>query len=93
MRIRGIIWLHAVVEKIAVKHGVDTDEVHEVCESRPQIRKLQRGKVEGEDLYAAYGRTDAGRLLTVIFIRKAGNRALVITARDMDAKERRQYGR
>lgn len=93
MRILGLIWLHAVVEKIAAKHGVETEEVHEVCEGRPQIRKLQRGKVEGEDLYAAYGRTDAGRLLTVIFIRKAGSRALIITARDMDAKERRQYGK
>lgn len=93
MRILGIIWLHSVVEKIATKHGVDTEEVHEVCGGRPQIRRLQRGKVEGEDLYAAYGRTDAGRLLTVIFIRKAGSRALIITARDMDAKERRQYAK
>lgn len=93
MRILGLIWLHAVVEKIAVKHRVDTEEVYEVCEGRPQIRKLERGKVVGEDLYAAYGRTDAGRLLTVIFIRKAASRALIITARDMDAKERRQYGK
>jgi hypothetical protein len=32
-------------------------------------------------------------LLTVIFIRKAVSRALIITARDMAGKERRQYGK
>ena len=44
-------------------------------------------------MYSAYGRTDAGRYVTVIFIRKFGNHALVISARDMDRKERKQYGR
>lgn len=44
-------------------------------------------------MYAAYGQTDAGRYLTVFFIHKPGGRALIISARDMDGKERRQYGR
>ncbi len=39
------------------------------------------------------GQTDAGRYLIVDFIRKAGGIALVISARDMDSRERRQYGR
>jgi uncharacterized DUF497 family protein len=39
------------------------------------------------------GQTDSGRYVTVIFIRKFGNRALVISARDMDKKERKQYGK
>ena len=92
MRIVGLIWLHELVEKIAVKHGVAQEEVHEIFEGRPKVRRLQRGRVEGEDVYAAYGRTEAGRSLTVVFIRKSGSRALIITARDMDGKERRQYG-
>jgi hypothetical protein len=33
---------------------------------------LERGKIDGEDVYAAYGRTDGGRYVTVVFIRKAG---------------------
>lgn len=39
------------------------------------------------------GQTDAGRYLIVYFIRKAGGVALTISARDMDSRERRQYGR
>jgi uncharacterized DUF497 family protein len=34
-----------------------------------------------------------GRYLSVFFIRKPGNLALVISARDMDAGERKRYGR
>ncbi len=49
--------------------------------------------MEGEDVYAAYGRTHAGRYMTAVFIRKFGNRALIISARDMDSKERKQYGK
>jgi uncharacterized DUF497 family protein len=67
--------------------------VEEVFVNNPQYRFIERGKIEGEHVYSAYGRTDAGRYVTVIFIRKLGNRALVITARDMDRKERKQYGK
>jgi uncharacterized DUF497 family protein len=44
-------------------------------------------------VYAAYGRSHAGRYVTVIFIRKLVNMALVVTARDMDRRERKQYGK
>ena len=57
------------------------------------IRFLEEGKIDGEDVYSAYGRTHAGRYVTVIFIRKFGNRALIISARDMERKERKQYGK
>ena len=93
MRISGFIWLQTIVEKIERKHQTTTDEVEEVFANRPQWRRLEGGDVEGEDLYAAYGRTAAGRRLTVLFIRKLDRRALIITARNMDRKERRQYGR
>jgi uncharacterized DUF497 family protein len=43
-------------------------------------------------LYAAYGRTEAGRYLTVFFIKKSGNLALIVSARNMDDKERKKYG-
>jgi uncharacterized DUF497 family protein len=67
--------------------------VEDVVQGKPVVRRLERGRVAGEDLYAALGRTTTGRFLTVFFIRKKGDRALVISARDMDRKERRLYGR
>jgi uncharacterized DUF497 family protein len=61
--------------------------------SRPHIRKSQKGQVKGEDLYVAYGKTDAGRYLVVFFIRKNQTSALPISARDMTESERRYYER
>lgn len=91
MRISGIIWLQKIVDKLARKHHVSQDEVEEIFLHAPQYRFIERGKIEGEDVYSAYGRTEAGRYMTVIFIRKFGNRALIISARDMTKTERKQY--
>jgi len=55
------------------------------------VFKRESGKVEGEDLYNALGRTESGRYLSVFFIRKLGNKALIITARDMNTRERKRY--
>jgi uncharacterized DUF497 family protein len=41
----------------------------------------------------ALGQTDAGRYVTVLFIYKTTAEALILSARDMADKERRQYGR
>lgn len=46
-----------------------------------------------EDVYSASGQTDAGRYLVVFFIHKPGHIALILSARDMDLKERKRYGR
>jgi uncharacterized DUF497 family protein len=54
---------------------------------------MEKGRIAGEDLYMALGQTDAGRYLSVFFIRKEGKLALMISARDMDTKERKRYGR
>ena len=93
MDISDLIWLPDVVDKLIEKHRVDPLEVEELFAGRPQYRRHERGKVQGEDLYAALGQTEAGRYLIVYFIRKTGGIALVISARDMDFGERRQYGR
>ncbi len=69
------------------------DEIEQVFANQPQYRFLEGGKIEGENVYSTYGRTDAGRYVTVIFIQKFGSRALIVSARDMDRKERKQYGK
>lgn len=91
MRIEGIIWLRDVVDKLASKHHVETYEVEEVFNHRPRFRFVEKGKREGEDIYLALGRTDAGRYLAVLFIYKKSGEALVLSARDMARRERRWY--
>lgn len=93
MRIYHIIWLPEIEEKLYHKHQVLVEEVEEVLFDKPHIRFVEKGHQEGEDLYAAYGRTAAGRWLIVFFIVKGEHEALVISARDMERKERRLYAR
>lgn len=93
MQINEVIWQSQFIEKLASKHGVKTTEVEEVLTNRPHFEFASKGKRLGEDVYSAMGQTDAGRYLIVFFILKPYQRALVISARDMDRKERRYYGR
>ena len=65
MRIRGIIWLRNVVDKLAWKHNVTTDEVESVFNLSLHYRFIEKGDVEGENVYAALGRTNAGPYLIV----------------------------
>ncbi len=93
MQIDEIVWLSQFVEKLASKHHVATMEVEEIFVNRPRFRFVAKGDRSGEDVYSAMGQTDAGRYLIVFFILKPYHRALIISARDMDRKERREYGR
>lgn len=91
MRIENLIWLEEIVEKLWVKHHVDITEVREVLEGRPRFRFVEKGHRRGENLYAALGRTDAGRYLTVFFVLEGNGQALPISARDMSAADRKRY--
>jgi uncharacterized DUF497 family protein len=93
MRIEGVIWFRDIVDKLASKHHVETDEVEEVLNSKPKFRFVEKGERKGEDVYMALGQTNAGRYLSVLFIYKKTEEALILSARDMARKERRQYGR
>jgi len=70
VKLYEVIWKERFVKKIADKHAVTTEEVEEVLFSYPHVRKAEKGRVKGEDLYVAYGQTRAGRYLVAFFIRK-----------------------
>jgi uncharacterized DUF497 family protein len=91
MKIKSIIWLPGVIEKIEVKHGVNVEEVEEIFKLGPIYRRGPRGKRRSQNLYKAYGQTGAGRYLFVVFIYKPNRRALILSARDMTNRERRLY--
>ena len=93
MKLRGIIWLREIVDKLAYKHRVETYEVEGVLDANPKIRLVEKGERKGENVYLALGRTDAGRYLAVLFIYKRTREALILSARSMTAKERRQYAK
>ena len=91
MRIIDVIWRPETIDKLAWKHGVTAEEVDQVLFGHSLFRKVQKGHVPGEHLYSALGRTEAGRYLAVFFIYKQSREALVLTARDMDDRERNTH--
>ncbi len=93
MKIKQVLWYYQFVEKLRAKHRVETEEAEQALRNRRRVRRVKRGHVKGEDIYLALGQTDAGRYLSVFFIYKKSHDAIVISARDMDAKERREYGK
>ncbi len=60
---------------------------------RPYFFFAEKGHRKGENVYGAFGQSDAGRHLVVYFIYKADSSALILSARDMARKDRRRYER
>ncbi len=56
MKIREVIWKEEFVDKLATKHDVSVEEVEDVLDSVPHLRKVGRGKTKGEHVYAALGK-------------------------------------
>jgi uncharacterized DUF497 family protein len=85
MRISEFEWDEGNVLHLALGHGIEPEEAEEVFAVSPLYRRTKRGH------YAAFGPTQAGRLLVMVFGMKAGGLARVITGWDMDGAERRYY--
>ena len=74
------------------KHGVTQIEAEQAFFNDPLFISPDEKHSESEHRYRALGKTASGRLLMVIFtLRRAGTFIRVISARDMNAKERRLY--
>lgn len=93
MNIEGFIWFTDIVDKLENKHNVSIFEVENLFKGKPIFSKIEKGRIKGENLYRALGQIHSGRYLTVYFIYKKTNEALVISARDMSERERRYYAR
>jgi len=77
-------WDEENIEHIA-NHGVEPAEAEAVIDHAKLIRKAGRGK------YIAYGQTDNGRYLIVVYAPKENHRLRVVTARDMTPTEKRRF--
>ena len=93
VRIDEVIVSSETEEKLISKHGVYVYEVEELFQARPLIEFVEKGRLRGQNVYVALGQSEDGRYLGAFFINKGRGRALVISARDMDAKERKHYGK
>ena len=78
------------IDKNFLKHQVQSWECEQVFFNEPLIVFDDPKHSLAEKRWAAFGRTDAGRLLTVVFT-KRGDRIRIISAREMSRKERTFY--
>jgi uncharacterized DUF497 family protein len=93
LEIVDFIWLDEIVAKLEWKHGIRPEEIVEVFDNRPRFGFVEKGDCPGENLYTAFGQTAAGRYLSVLFIYKQDQQALIISAHEMTKRERQKYGR
>jgi len=88
VRIENISWDQDTVDHIA-RHSITPEEVEEVLFNEIDLPLIMRGK---EGRYLAYGRTDGGRLLLVVWAFK-NRKTKIITASDLNIKEKQFYNR
>ncbi|MBW6519332.1 MAG: BrnT family toxin [ANME-2 cluster archaeon] len=81
-----------MIDKLEEKHNVKPKEVKEVLCGKPKFRFVEKGFHPNDNVYAAMGRSKAGRYLIIFIIYKKDNHILIVSARDMTDGERKRYG-
>jgi uncharacterized protein len=90
LKCTGFDWDQGNIEKNWIKHKVSPVECEEVFFNQPLIIFDDLEHTIHERRFAAFGVTDAGRLLAVIFTQRS-ELIRIISARDMNRKERKIY--
>jgi uncharacterized DUF497 family protein len=88
MKIEKISWDQETIDHIA-NHNVLPEEVEELLFNDENPPLIMRGK---DGRFLAYGETEGGRLLFVVWVFK-NRKTRIVTARDMSKKEKRFYQR
>lgn len=86
----GFEWDKHNSEKIRTKHGVTPAECEQVFFNIPVIAGDDEKHSKNESQFYVLGQTDSGRLLFLVFTIR-NDKLRVISARDMNKKERRAY--
>lgn len=82
---------HEILEKIETKHGVNWMEIEELFQGEIKLYLTHRKDQYGEKRYLALGQTKGGRYLAAFFVAIPPDQAKIITARDMDQKEKHWF--
>ena len=74
--------------KHIARHDVTPEEAEEAILIEPLEASVQQD--EGEERVLCFGRTKAGRLLTILYTERSG-KIRVVTAYDMDKEQQQLY--
>jgi uncharacterized DUF497 family protein len=89
-QLTGFQWNEGNINKNLYKHKVENWECEQIFFNEPLIILDDPKHSYSERRWAAFGKTAAGKLLTVIFARR-DSLIRVISARKMNQKERNFY--
>lgn len=89
-RSKSFDWDEGNINKNWDKHRVHHLECEEIFFNEPITTKVEKRGLPQEERISALGVTNEGRFLFVVFIIRRG-RIRVISARDMNKKERKIY--
>ena len=84
-------WDKGNIDKSLKKHGVTNEEAEQLFLGVPSILIEDEKHWEGEKRYLLLGKTDKGRLLSIIFTIRGDKKVRIISARTMSKKERKLY--
>lgn len=73
-----------------LKHGIHASECEQVFFNEPLVILDDPKHSVAEDRFAAFGQTDLGRKLVLVYTQRSGS-LRVISARDMNRRERQFY--
>ena len=88
--IAGFQWDEGNTDKNRITHQVENWECEQIFFNAPLLILGDLKHSATEERWAAFGHTDDRRLLVVVFT-KRGNLIRIISARDMNRRERRFY--
>ena len=86
----GFQWDRGDIDKNLIKHNVENWECEQVFFNRPLLVLDDPKHSVSEKRWAAFGKTDTDRFLVAIFS-KRDNSIRIISARDMNKRERKFY--
>jgi hypothetical protein len=79
MQIEQIVCPEPIEEKLERKYRVKFREVRQVLLNNPRFRFAEKGHVEDEDVYAAFGQTLGGRYLSVFLFTNQRQKLLLLS--------------
>jgi len=91
-RVEGFDWDEGNERKSEERHGVSQSEAEQVFFSAALLMLQDTKHSQGESLFHGLGKTESGRPLHITFTTRAeGKKIRVISARDMNRRERIIY--
>jgi hypothetical protein len=88
----GFDWDEGNRDKNYIKHNVSNFECEEIFLNEPLIVLDDPGHSDSEKRFAAFGKTDDIRKLVIIYTLR-NNKIRIISARDMNKKEKEFYNK